>query len=154
MYSLEIVRGTDLLNAFFSPRHEPYPAGADPEYLRLHHRDFRRRHPRGTPREIEAARAYGFTPFKLYRAIILPSVLRTALLAYSNEVILMLHSTALAFTAMVPDIVKIARDINSATYQPFYAFSIAAVMYLMISFVLIKLFKQADKRWLRHVKPQ
>ena len=31
--------------------------------------------------------------------------------------ILMLHSTALAFTATVPDLLKIARDINSATYQ-------------------------------------
>ena len=53
--------------------------------------------------EIEAARAYGFSSFKLYRCIILPSALRIALPAYSNEVILMLHSTALAFTATVPD---------------------------------------------------
>ena len=37
----------------------------------------------------------------------------------------MLHSTALAFTATVPDLLKIARDINSATYQPFTAFGIA-----------------------------
>jgi histidine transport system permease protein len=35
----------------------------------------------------------------MYRCIILPSALRIALPAYSNEVILMLHSTALAFTA-------------------------------------------------------
>ncbi len=48
--------------------------------------------------------------------------------AYSNEVILMLHSTALAFTATVPDLLKIARDINAATYQPFTAFGIAAVL--------------------------
>jgi ABC-type arginine/histidine transport system permease subunit len=43
---------------------------------------------------------------KLYRCIILPSALRIALPAYSNEVILMLHSTALAFTATVPDLPK------------------------------------------------
>ena len=73
------------------------------------------------PGEIEAARAYGFSSVKLYRCIILPSALRIALPAYSNEVILMLHSTALAFTATVPDLLKIARDINSATYQPFTA---------------------------------
>ncbi len=47
----------------------------------------------------------------------------------------MLHSTALAFTATVPDLLKIARDINSATYQPFTAFGIAAVLYLLISYV-------------------
>lgn len=154
MYSLEIVRGTDLLNAFFR-------SGMNCTLLALtlntcaYTTEIFAGAIRAVPHgEIEASRAYGFTPFKLYRAIILPSALRTALPAYSNEVILMLHSTALAFTATVPDILKIARDINSATYQPLYAFGIAAVMYLMISFVLIKLFKQAEKRWLRHVKPQ
>ena len=103
--------------------------------------------------EIEAARAYGFSTFKMYRCIILPSALRIALPAYSNEVILMLHSTALAFTATVPDLLKIARDINAATYQPFTAFGIAAVLYLIISYVLISLFRRAEKRWLQHVKP-
>lgn len=103
--------------------------------------------------EIEAARAYGFSSVKLYRCIILPSALRIALPAYSNEVILMLHSTALAFTATVPDLLKIARDINSATYQPFTAFGIAAVLYLIISYVLISLFRKAEKRWLQHIKP-
>ena len=103
--------------------------------------------------EIEAARAYGFSSVKMYRCIILPSALRIALPAYSNEVILMLHSTALAFTATVPDLLKIARDINSATYQPFTAFGIAAVLYLIISYVLISLFRRAEKRWLQHIKP-
>ena len=101
--------------------------------------------------EVEAARAYGFTGWRLYRHIILPAALRRALPAYSNEVILMLHSTALAFTATVPDLLKIARDINSATYQPFTAFGIAAVLYLIISYVLISLFRKAEKRWLQHV---
>ena len=89
----------------------------------------------------------------MYRCIILPSALRIALPAYSYEVILMLHSTALAFTATVPDLLKIARDINSATYQPFTAFGIAAVLYLIISYVLISLFRKAEKCWLQHIKP-
>lgn len=109
---------------------------------------------RATPYgEIEAGRAYGMSTFTLYRRIILPSALRRSLPYYSNEVILMLHSTALAFTATVPDLLKIARDINAATYQPFTAFGIAAVLYLIISYVLISLFRRAEKRWLQHVKP-
>ena len=59
--------------------------------------------------------------FTLYRRIIIPSALRRALPSYSNEVILMLHATTLAFTATVPDILKMARDVNSATYQSFTA---------------------------------
>lgn len=81
-------------------------------------------------------------------------MMRFALPGIGNNWQVILKATALAFTATVPDILKIARDINSAPYQPFYAVGIAAVLYLMISFVLIKLFKQAEKRWRRHVKPQ
>ncbi|WP_455813475.1 ABC transporter permease [Pseudomonas graminis] len=153
MYTLEIVKGTDLLNAFFR-------SGLNCTLLALtlntcaYTTEIFAGAIRAVPHgEIEAARAYGFSTFKLYRCIIMPSALRSALPAYSNEVILMLHSTALAFTATVPDLLKVARDINSATYQPFIAFGIAAVLYLIISYVLISLFRKAEKRWLAHVKP-
>jgi len=110
---------------------------------------------RATPYgEIEAARAYGMSSFTLYRRVILPSALRRALPYYSNEVILMLHATTVAFTATVPDILKIARDVNSATYQSFQAFGIAAVLYLCISFALVWLFRRAEYRWLAYLRPQ
>lgn len=154
MYTLEVVKGNDLLNAFFR-------SGLNCTLLALtlntcaYTTEIFAGAIRSVPHgEIEAARAYGFSTFKLYRCIILPSALRTALPAYSNEVILMLHSTALAFTATVPDLLKVARDINAATYQPFIAFSLAAALYLIISYVLISLFRQAEKRWLAHVKPR
>ncbi|CAN7466797.1 ABC transporter permease [Trinickia sp. LjRoot230] len=104
--------------------------------------------------EIEAARAYGMSRFTLYRRIILPSALRRALPLYSNEVILMLHATTVAFTATVPDILKIARDVNSATYMSFHAFGIAALLYLAISFALVGLFRRAEKHWLAYLQPQ
>lgn len=103
--------------------------------------------------EIEAARAYGMSQFTLYRRVILPSALRRALPYYSNEVILMLHATTVAFTATVPDILKIARDVNSATYQTFTAFGIAALLYLIISFTLVWLFRRAERRWLAYLRP-
>jgi histidine transport system permease protein len=103
--------------------------------------------------EIEAAQAYGFSGWKLHRRIILPAALRQALPAYSNEVILVLHATSLAFTVTVPDILKIARDANSATYQSFAAFGSAALIYLCLSFVLVFLFKRAERRWLAHLRP-
>jgi len=138
MYTLEIVKGTEMLNAFFR-------SGLNCTVLALTLNT--------CAYTTEIFAAYGFSSVKLYRCIILPSALRIALPAYSNEVILMLHSTALAFTATVPDLLKIARDINSATYQPFTAFGIAAVLYLIISYVLISLFRKAEKRWLQHIKP-
>lgn len=104
--------------------------------------------------EIEAARAYGMSVFTRYRRIILPAALRRALPAYSNEVILMLHATTLAFTATVPDLLKVARDINAQTYQPLPAFGLAALIYLSVSFLLIWLFRKAEHRWLAFLRPR
>lgn len=95
--------------------------------------------------EIEAATALGFNRWQLYKYIIFPRAFHIALPAYSNEVIFMLHSTALAFTVTVQDVMKIARDIYAETYQPFHAFGIAAVIYLCVSFVLIFGFKKLEK---------
>jgi histidine transport system permease protein len=63
----------------------------------------------------------------------------------------MLHATTLAFTATVPDILKITNDAYIATYAPFDAFGIAALLYLCISFTLIFLFRRAEKRFLAHL---
>ncbi|ABO59556.1 ABC transporter permease (plasmid) [Burkholderia vietnamiensis] len=103
--------------------------------------------------EIEAARAFGMSPWVLYTRIIIPSALRRALPYYSNEVILMLHATTLAFTATVPDILKVARDVNSATYASFEAFGIAAVLYACIAFVLVWMFRKFEHRWLAFLTP-
>lgn len=103
--------------------------------------------------EIEAAKAYGLSGFKLYAHVIMPSVLRRSLPFYSNEVILMLHSTTVAFTATVPDILKVARDANSATYMTFESFGIAALLYLAITFTLVGLFRLAERRWLAFLGP-
>ena len=101
--------------------------------------------------EVEAARAYGMSRFTMYRRVVLPSALRRALPLYSNEVILMLHATTIAFTATVPDVLKVARDANSATYMSFQAFGIAALIYLAVSFALVAAFRRAEQHWLAYL---
>ncbi|MDN4546739.1 ABC transporter permease [Pseudomonas sp. C32] len=103
--------------------------------------------------EVEAAKAFGLGGWKLYAYVIMPSALRRSLPNYSNEVILMLHSTTVAFTATVPDILKVARDANSATFLTFQSFGIAAVIYLAVTFSLVGLFRLAERRWLSFLGP-
>ncbi|WP_063533917.1 ABC transporter permease [Burkholderia sp. MSMB1589WGS] len=107
-----------------------------------------------SPGEIEAGLAYGMPRFKLYTRVILPSALRRALPSYSNEVILMLHATTLAFTATVPDILKVTRDVNSTTYASFQAYGIAAALYAVVVFALIWMFRRMEARWLAYLRPQ
>ncbi|EXF93243.1 histidine/lysine/arginine/ornithine ABC transporter permease HisM [Pseudomonas fluorescens HK44] len=103
--------------------------------------------------EIEAAHAYGLSGWRLYVKLILPSALRRALPYYSNEVILMLHATSVAFTATIPDILKVARDANAATFMTFQAFGIAGLLYLALSFGLVGAFRLAERRWLSFLGP-
>ena len=103
--------------------------------------------------EVEAAKAYGLSGWKLYAYVIMPSALRRSLPYYSNEVILMLHSTTVAFTATIPDVLKVARDANSATFLTFQSFGIAALIYLTVTFALVGLFRLAERRWLAFLGP-
>jgi histidine transport system permease protein len=146
LYSLEIIRSNALTNAFFRDGMHCTLLAFTLNTCAYTTEIF--------AGAIKAARAYGMSQFTLYRRVILPSALRRALPYYSNEVILMLHATTVAFTATVPDILKIARDVNSATYRSFDAFGIAALLYLIISFGLVWLFRRAERRWLAYLRPQ
>jgi histidine transport system permease protein len=154
LYSLEVVRSHALLNDFFRDGMHCTLLAFSLNTCAYTTEIFAGAIKATAYGEIEAARAYGMSRFTVYRRVILPSALRRALPLYSNEVILMLHATTVAFTATVPDILKIARDANSATYLSFQAFGIAALLYLVVSFALIGLFRRAEKHWLAYLRPQ
>ncbi|MDR8953692.1 Histidine transport system permease protein HisM [Burkholderia multivorans] len=154
LYSLQVVRGTPMLDAFFREGMNCTLLAFTLNTCAYTTEIFAGAIKATSYGEIEAARAYGMSTFTMYRRVILPSALRRSLPLYSNEVILMLHATTVAFTATVPDILKIARDVNSATYMSFHAFGIAALLYLVISFTLVWLFRRAERRWLAYLRPQ
>jgi len=104
--------------------------------------------------EIEAARAMGMAPLKMYRRILLPSALRRALPQYSNEVIMMLQTTSLASIVTLIDITGAARTVNAQYYLPFEAYITAGVFYLCLTFILVRLFKLAERRWLGYLAPR
>ena len=104
--------------------------------------------------EIEAARAMGMSKAMLYRRILLPSALRRALPQYSNEVIMMLQTTSLASIVTLLDITGAARSVNAQYYLPFEAFITAGVFYLCLTFILVRLFKLAEYRWLGYLAPR
>lgn len=104
--------------------------------------------------EIEAAQALGMGRWVMLRRIVLPSALRRALPAYGNEVVLMLHGTSLASVVTLADLTGAAREVNSTYYLPFEAFLTAAVFYLLITLVLVALFRAAEKRWLQPMLPR
>ena len=98
--------------------------------------------------EIEAAKSLGMSRWTTFRRIVLPSAFRRSLPAYGNEVVLMLHATSLASVVTLYDLTGAAREVNSRYYLPFEAFITAGVCYLLLTFVLVALFRAAERRWL------
>lgn len=101
--------------------------------------------------EIEAARAYGMNFSKTMRRIVLPSAFRRALPAYSNEVIFMLHASAIASTVTIIDLTGAAKDVYSQHYAPFEAFIFVGLIYLCLTFSILFLFKNLEKNLLAHL---
>ena len=106
------------------------------------------------PGEIEAARSYGLDGFALYRRVLLPSALRRALPQYSNEVVGLMHATAIASTVTLVDITRVARDVYANHLQVTESFGVAAVLYFLLTFTLVGVFKLLERRFLRHLRPE
>ncbi|MGJ8514243.1 ABC transporter permease [Carnimonas bestiolae] len=110
---------------------------------------------KATPRgELEAARAYGMSRALMMRRIILPSAFRRALPAYGNEIIFMLHASAIASAVTIMDLTGAAYYVYSRFYTPFPAFIFVALLYMVLSFGIQGLFKVLERKLLVHQRPR
>ncbi|MGF1528110.1 MAG: ABC transporter permease [Candidatus Competibacterales bacterium] len=110
---------------------------------------------RGTDRgEVEAAKACGMSWGLRMRRIVLPSAWRRALPAYGNEVIFMLHGSAIAGVITIIDLTGAARLVYSQHYRPFEPFLTAAAFYLVLTFLVVGLFKLLEHRLFGHLRPR
>jgi len=108
-----------------------------------------------TPRgELEAASACGMRPAVALRRVVLPSALRRALPAYGNEVIFMLHGTVIAGVITLVDLFGAAKIVNARHFVPFESFIAAGFFYLCLTFLIVWLFKVAERKWHAHLRPR
>jgi polar amino acid transport system permease protein len=103
--------------------------------------------------EVEAARALGMPRLLMLRRIIVPRAFRLALPAYGNEIILMLKGSALASTITLLDLTGIARVIVARTFAPYELFIMAAIMYLVLTLLIVRALKYAEWRLSPHLRP-
>lgn len=105
-----------------------------------------------TPRgEVEAATAAGMSGLIALRRIILPSAFRRSLPAYGNEVIFTLHTTVLASTVTVFDLLGAARNFNNKYYLAYEGFVAIALIFMVIVFVITRIFRMLEARMLKHL---
>lgn len=102
--------------------------------------------------EIEAAKSMGMSNAKMIRRIILPSALRRSLPAYGNEVIYMLHGSAVLSWIQVEDLTGAAKRLSSDYYDPYVPYLGAALIYLVITACIVLAFKFLEKRYLSYLQ--
>ena len=101
---------------------------------------------------LEAGSALGMSARQKFIYITAPIAARLALPAYSNDVISLLKSTALASTITIADMTGIARTIVADTYAPYEIFISLAIVYMIFTFGLQKLFGVIERYLSRYTR--
>lgn len=101
---------------------------------------------------LEAGSALGMSARQKFIYITTPLATRLALPAYSNDVISLLKSTALASTITLTDMTGIARTIVADTYAPYEIYISLAIVYMIFTFGIQRLFGVFEKYLSRYTK--
>ncbi|MCE8021366.1 ABC transporter permease [Halomonas sp. MCCC 1A11036] len=97
--------------------------------------------------QIEAGKAYGMTPWLVFRRIRFPQMMRHALPGISNNWMVLLKTTALVSVIGLSDMVRVAAEASRATHEPFTFLIPVAAVYLLIASVSEWMFARLQKRY-------
>jgi polar amino acid transport system permease protein len=113
---------------------------------------------RSSPRgEIEAANAYGMTPWQMFWKVQWPNMMRLAWPSYTNEAIFLFHSTTLVFFSGFPawrqsgDALYYASYFADKTFNPFVPYPIIAFYFIVLTLLIIFIFGLVNRRLNRHL---
>lgn len=84
----------------------------------------------------EAAAAIGMSGALAMRRIILPQAVKKMLPAFINQSVIQVKNTSLLYAISVAELTYMTSVVNSETYRPLEAYSLAAVMYFAMLFPL------------------
>ncbi len=94
----------------------------------------------------ESALVMGANSTYTFQKVLLPQALRSQLPVFANEWITLIKDTALVTVIAIPDLLRKVREVVSRdfTVTPFF---IAAIFYLLFSYLIIIGLKQLEKRF-------
>ena len=107
--------------------------------------------------DMEAADAYGLAGWARFRRITWPTMLRLAWPAYTNEAIFLFHATTLVYFSGFPalqqrgDALYYASYFADKTFNPFVAYPILAIYFILVTLGILALFGLVNRRLNRHL---
>jgi len=96
--------------------------------------------------QTEAARSLGMSYAQSMRYIILPQALRRILPPLAGQFISLIKDSSLLGIIAIRDLTKAAREIVSASLQPFEVYLLLALLYLVLTFSLSMLVQHMERR--------
>ncbi len=102
--------------------------------------------------EREAAQSLGLSEFKTDWLVWVPASWRRALPQYGNEMIFMMHSTAIAGLITMTEVFGWAKDINGKFYVTYEGLIAASIVYIVLTTTIIQISKLMEKHYLSYMK--
>lgn len=96
--------------------------------------------------QMEAARSVGMTKSQAMRHVMWPQAIKNALPGIGNEFVVNLKDTAVLSVISVVDLFYAVRQSASESYRFLEAFMIAAIMYLILTYLSSKLINYLSRR--------
>ncbi len=98
--------------------------------------------------ELEAARAQGFSNLQVFRLITLPQALRLAVPGLTNQVILNLKDSSVAFLIQYTEFFAQMQELAGRNFQYFKAYLLAGLVYLGLVSVILYAARHIERRLL------
>jgi len=99
--------------------------------------------------QFEAAKVLGFSKFKQFYKIILPQMLRLAIPNLSNVWQITLKDTSLISVTGLVEIMRQSYIAAGSTRDPLFFYSFAAVLYLLLTYLSMKLINKLEVKYSR-----
>ena len=99
--------------------------------------------------QFEAAKVLGFSKFKQFYKIVLPQMLRLAIPNLSNIWQITLKDTSLISVTGLVEIMRQSYIAAGSTRDPLFFYSFAAVLYLLLTFISMKLINKLEVKYSR-----
>ncbi|MDD2575627.1 MAG: amino acid ABC transporter permease [Acholeplasmataceae bacterium] len=96
--------------------------------------------------QMEASRSLGLTHNQAMRKVVWPQAIKNSLPGIGNEFVVNLKDTAVLSVISVVDLFYAVKQSASATYRTIEAFVIAAIIYLIITYISSKFVNYLQKR--------
>ncbi|MCM3388668.1 amino acid ABC transporter permease [Ureibacillus chungkukjangi] len=97
--------------------------------------------------QMEAARSLGLTHGQAMRKIILPQAIRRMIPPLGNEFIALLKDSSLVTVIAANDILYAAKVVVGAHFRYWEPYIVAAVLYLLLTFIITKLVAFIERRF-------